>query len=138
MLEYVIRRLMEGLNESEKALRGSPILVVGLAYKKNVDDARESPSFILMDRIAKQGGEFEHDDPYIPKIPVTREHKQWTGKASIRWDASSLAGIDAAIIAIDHDSVAHQDLRAHVPLVIDTRNALAGVTQAKENQVWRA
>jgi len=80
MPEYVVHRVADALNSQRKALNGSRILIVGLAYKRNVDDERESPSYVLMDLLSERGAELEYHDPYVPVIKPTREHAHWTGK----------------------------------------------------------
>ncbi len=137
MPEYVIARLGEALNSVTKPVRGSKVLVVGLAYKAGVDDMRESPSFDLLDLIKKQGGEVSYYDPYIPEVTPTREHAQWTGTKSIEWDATSLSEFDAAIISTDHPDVDYAMLAESVEIIIDTRNALekADVTA---KSFWKA
>jgi len=85
MPEYVVNRVAEALNAQKKALNGSRVLLLGLAYKANVDDMRESPTFILLDLLKKRGAEIAYYDPHIPVIPPTREHAEWTGMRSLAW-----------------------------------------------------
>src|SRR5438067_2921165 len=85
MPEYVVHRVADALNERGKSVNGSRILVLGLAYKPDVDDERESPSYILMSLLAERGAKIEYYDPYVPVIRPTREHPQWAGKKSIEW-----------------------------------------------------
>src|SRR5207253_2966503 len=90
MPEYVVQRLTEALNSRGKALKGATILIVGLAYKPNVDDTRESPAFVLMDLVSARGGSVAYHDPHIPEIKPTREHGRWTGRRSIDCDHSEI------------------------------------------------
>src|SRR5690625_716091 len=85
MPNYVVKRCMEALNEHGKALKGSKVLCVGLAYKPDVDDDRESPTYVIMDLLKKYGAEVSYYDPYVPVVPKTREHPHWEiGRASCR------------------------------------------------------
>jgi len=131
MPAYVIQRTMLALNEAGKALRGSRILLVGLAYKKNVDDDRESPTYVLWEQLLKLGAEVAYYDPYCPVVRPSREHGQFAGIASVSLDEITSERFDAAIIATGHDHVDHDDLAARLPLVVDTR----GVCTAARNVV---
>lgn len=125
MPEYVVSRTVLGLNEVNKSIKGSRILIVGLAYKSDVDDMRESPSFALLDLFKSMGADVDYFDPFIPVVTPTREHAQWTGQKSIVWDANSLSEFDAAVIATEHSMVDHGLLLTLVDTVIDTRNTLS-------------
>jgi UDP-N-acetyl-D-glucosamine dehydrogenase len=137
MPEYVIQRTFEALNSNRKALKGSKILILGLAYKANVDDMRESPSFILMDLFHKHGAQVSYYDPYIPVVTPTREHAHWTGHKSVKWTASDLKRFDAVVVSTAHRSVDYQQLAQWAKCIIDTRNAMAAV-KTKKGQVWKA
>ncbi|OYU01631.1 MAG: hypothetical protein CFE36_09655 [Sphingomonadaceae bacterium PASS1] len=108
-----------------KDLAGSRILLVGIAYKKNVDDLRESPSLRLIEKIEARGGAVDYFDPLIPIIPGTRDHGTLAGRESIGWDTDLIFGYDAVLIATDHDVVDYQELAKVAGLVVDTRNACA-------------
>ncbi len=123
MPEYVINRLMLALNERGKALRGSRVLLVGLAYKKNVDDQRESPSYVLWKKLLKHGAEVEYHDPFCPVVLPSREHPELAGIKGISWRKVLEGGHDAALICTAHDGVDYPALCQALPLVIDTRNA---------------
>ncbi len=127
MPEYVVRRAMIALNDQGKALKGSKILLLGLAYKADVDDMRESPTFELMDRFQKLGAEVSYHDPYIPVIGPTREHAQWQGVASLPWEEATIRAQDAVILATHHQTFNLPELAAWASLIIDTRNALNGI-----------
>ena len=135
--EYVIGRCVEALNSVGKAVRGSRILMVGLAYKPNVDDLRESPTFVYMDHFQKQGAEVEYYDPYIPAIGPTREHANWQGKRSIEWTKDAVSRFDLSLVLTNHACIDFGQLIDWSPLVVDTRNAVDGAA-AKGEQVWRA
>jgi UDP-N-acetyl-D-glucosamine dehydrogenase len=125
MPRYVLLRTMEALNARGKALRGSRALLVGLAYKKNVDDDRESPTYVLWDELEKHGAIVDYHDPYCPSVRPSREHSHRAGTASVAWEAIAGAGYDIAIVATAHDTVDHDALARWVPLVVDTRGACA-------------
>jgi UDP-N-acetyl-D-glucosamine dehydrogenase len=118
-------------------MNGSRVLVVGLAYKPNVDDERESPSYTLMNLLKERGAEAAYYDPYVPVIRATREHAQWVGARSVNWSRETLEGFDAAIIATNHQTVDYQELADWLPCIVDTRNAMAPV-KTKPGQVWKA
>lgn len=125
MPQFVIRKLAEALNTHRKPLNGSKILIVGLAYKANVDDDRESPSYILLERIKETGAEVAYYDPYIPVIKPSREHAHWAGTPSIRWDQATIESFDAVLISTGHKNVDYDQLLQWSKLVIDTRNVFA-------------
>jgi UDP-N-acetyl-D-glucosamine dehydrogenase len=99
--------------------------VLGLAYKKNVDDIRESPSLKLIELIEARGAACDYHDPFVPAIGPTREHPSLAGRRSVTLDAGAVASYDAVLIATDHDAVPYGMLAAHAPVVVDTRNACA-------------
>ena len=124
MPEYVVNRTMIALNDQGKALKGSKVLLLGLAYKSDVDDMRESPTFELLDRFSDLGSDVSYYDPYIPEIGPTREHSDWTGKKSIDWSESIVSGFDVVIISTNHKAFNLQQLAAWADSIIDTRNAM--------------
>ena len=124
------RRVVESLAaaldaRSGRGLAGARILVVGLAYKPDVDDTRESPSLRLIELIEERGGVTAYHDPFIAVIPPTREHAALAGRRSVPVDPGAVAGYDAVLIATDHSSVDHAAIAASARLVVDTRNACA-------------
>lgn len=106
------------------AMKGAKVLVVGLAYKKNVDDMRESPSLVLVELLRSRGAEVSYYDPFVPVVPVTREHPELAGETSIAWSPETLRKFDMALISTDHDGVDYEELVQCVPLTVDTRNVL--------------
>jgi len=125
---YVIDKLREGLDvHYRKGLNGSRILLLGIAYKKDVDDMRESPSVFMFERLQKAGAVVEFHDPFIPVIPPTREHAALAGLCSVPITKEQLATYDAVLIATDHSTVDYAFLVANSKLVVDTRNATAQV-----------
>ena len=118
-------------------MNGSRVLIVGLAYKPNVDDERESPSYVLMNLLEERGAEVAYYDPYVPVIRPTREHAHWAGTRSVNWDRQTLENFDAVIIATNHQAVNYQELADWSPCIVDTRNAMATV-KTRPGQVWKA
>jgi UDP-N-acetyl-D-glucosamine dehydrogenase len=137
MPEYVIHRVADALNDRRKAVRGSRILVLGLAYKPNVDDDRESPSYVLMDLLKNRGAEVSYYDPFVPIIRPTREHPHWAGTPSVSWNRDTVAAFDLALVATNHANVNYQQLADWSPCVVDTRNAMAGL-RTSPGQIWKA
>jgi UDP-N-acetyl-D-glucosamine dehydrogenase len=123
MPEYVVRKLTDALNERRKPVNGSRVLIVGLAYKANVDDDRESPSYVLMDLLKRAGAEVAYFDPYVPVIRMTREHSHWAGTKSETWNRERIAKYDAVLISTAHANVDYSELVEWSQLIIDTRNA---------------
>ncbi len=133
MPQHVVRRLGEELERREgKGLRGARVLVVGAAYKKNVDDIRESPALRILSLLREGGAEVDYHDPYIPEIQTAREHAELSGMKSIDWTPERLETYDAALICTDHDSIDYEALVRNCPLVVDTRNATRGVEVLRE------
>src|SRR6266446_207865 len=128
MPQYVVQRVTEALNARCKAMNGSQILLLGLAYKADVDDMRESPTFILLESFKARGAKVAYYDPYVPVIRPTREHAAWTGVKSVEWNQKSISSFDAVVIATAHRAVNYQELADWCPCIIDTRNAMAAVT----------
>lgn len=119
MPEYVMGKLMDGLNESGKALKGSRVLVLGIAYKKNVDDMRESPSVEIMELIEAKGGMVAYSDPHVPVFPKMREHHFELSSEPLT--AESLASFDAVVLATDHDKFDYELIEANAKLIVDSR-----------------
>ena len=132
-----MQRVSEALNEDGKAVKGSRVLILGLAYKPNVDDERESPSYVLMSLLSKRGAEVEYHDPYVPVIKPTREHSRWAGKKSVDWNRNNIANFDLVLIATNHASVNYRELGDWAQCIVDTRNAMAGIAMPA-NKLWKA
>jgi UDP-N-acetyl-D-glucosamine dehydrogenase len=137
MPHYVVRRTTEALNARRQAIRNARLLVLGLAYKANVDDMRESPAFHLLDLFQAQGARVAYYDPFIPVIGPTREHAAWKGVRSVRWNRKTIAGFDAVVICTAHAAVNYRELAAWAPCIVDSRNAMAQV-RTRRGQVWKA
>ncbi len=134
MPEYVIQRLTEALSEDGKALKNAKILVLGLAYKKDVDDVRESPSVTLIELLQARGAKISYHDPFIPSGKPMREHNI-TNLKSVPLTPEALAAADAVLIATDHTNVDYAMVCANARLIVDTRNATAKVTKRKARVV---
>jgi UDP-N-acetyl-D-glucosamine dehydrogenase len=137
MPEYVVHRVADALNTRNKAVKGSRVLILGLAYKPNVDDERESPSYVLMDLLSERGAELEYYDPYVPVIKPTREHSHWAGKKSVEWDRATIESFDLVLIATNHSCVNYQELADWAQGIVDTRNAMSAARVAP-GKVWKA
>ncbi|MDX1638751.1 MAG: nucleotide sugar dehydrogenase [Balneolaceae bacterium] len=138
MPRYVIERTIMALNAHQKAVNGSRVLVLGLAYKPDVDDLRESPTFKLLDLLNEYGAEVAYYDHYIPEIWETREHPQWAGMKTVAWNRETISGFDAVIIATNHSDIDYQELIDWNDVIIDTRNALKSLTPRNDKQIWKA
>jgi UDP-N-acetyl-D-glucosamine dehydrogenase len=112
---------MEALNDHKKSLNGSKVLILGAAYKKNVDDMRESPSLKLIELLREKGAQVDYNDPYVPELPKTRKY-QYTMK-SVELTEDNLKSYDVALLSTDHDDYDYEFINAHSNLIIDTRNA---------------
>ncbi len=137
MPEYVIHRVAEALNDKSKSIKGSRILVVGLAYKADVDDERESPSYVLMEMLKSRGAHVDYYDPYVPVIKPTREHAHWAGTKSITWNRETIGSFDLVLIATKHTSVNYQELAQWSHGIVDTRNAMVDIATGS-CRVWKA
>jgi UDP-N-acetyl-D-glucosamine dehydrogenase len=137
MPEYVIHRVADALNDRGKSVKGSRILVLGLAYKPDVDDERESPSYILMDLLSERGAAVEYHDPYVPVIKPTREHPQWAGKKSVEWNAETVGNFNLVLIATNHKSMNYHELGEWARCIVDTRNAMGSILPSKA-KIWKA
>jgi len=136
MPHYVVDRLALELDRrSGRGLKGANILIIGVAYKKNVDDTRESPAFKLMDLIEGRGAKTAFHDPHVPRIPNLREHPAFAGRQSVALSSDAIRSFDAVLIATDHDEVDYAKLCAESRLILDTRNACARAGYSTENIV---
>jgi UDP-N-acetyl-D-glucosamine dehydrogenase len=125
MPRYVVERVAEALNEEGKPVKGSRVCVLGVAYKKDVDDPRESPAFEIMELLKRRGARVSYNDPHIPRLPHMRHH-------SIRLESQPLtpeflADQDCVLIVTDHSAYDFEEIVRHAALVVDTRNATAGI-----------
>ncbi len=127
MPEYVVERLGLALNAVQKPVNGSKICMLGVAYKKDVDDPRESPAFEIMELLLERGADLSYSDPHVPKLPRMR-HFDVPELASQKLTADYLAQQDCVLIVTDHSAFDYNFIVEHSQLIVDTRNALAGVT----------
>jgi len=126
MPRYVVDVLAEALDKRlHVPMSSARVLIIGLAYKKNVPDIRESPSFKLMEILEARGAAVEYYDPHLDQIPPTREHAGFTGRRSVTMDVKQISDFDAVLISTDHDAIDYQQLFDHAKLIVDTRNVMA-------------
>jgi len=137
MPQRVVERVGAALQAQKKTLRGGKVLVVGLAYKAEVDDDRESPSYRLMDFLKANGASVAYYDPYIPVIRPSRMHAHWAGTKSVTWDEATITAFDVVLIATAHTAINWVELAAWARLIVDTRNAMANVS-VEAGKVWKA
>jgi UDP-N-acetyl-D-glucosamine dehydrogenase len=137
MPDYVVNRVGEALNSRRKPLKGSKVLILGLAYKPDVDDDRESASYRLLEKLRQREADVAYYDPYVPVIGRTREHSHWAGTKSVTWDRNTIAGFDAVVIATAHRSVNYDELADWAQCIVDTRNVMVDVAVAS-GKVWKA
>lgn len=137
MPEYVLHRVADALNHHQKSVNGSKVLILGLAYKPNVDDERESPSYVLMQLLRDRGAEVEYHDPYVPVIKLTREHPQFAGKKSVAWSRDIVSSFDLVLIATNHATVNYRELADWAQCIVDTRNAMSGISLPAD-KIWKA
>jgi len=128
---WVVEKLTDALNTRRKCLNGAKVLLIGASYKKNVDDTRESPSLVLISMLQKAGAKVSYHDPYIPRLPSTR---QFTfNLKSTPLTPANLKKSDAIVIVTDHDNVDYDMIASHASMVVDTRNAMSRVKGRKNN-----
>jgi len=125
--DYVVQNLMDALNERGKPLNNSSVLVIGLSYKKDIDDTRESPSLKLISLLMGKGARVDYHDPYVPCIKRTREYQDLQGTESVPLIPETISSYDAVLIATAHSNIDYQFLVDHAQLVVDTRNATRNV-----------
>lgn len=124
MPEYVVNKTALALNDRQRSIKGSKVLVLGIAYKKNVDDMRESPSVEVMELLRGLGAEISYSDPHVPVFPKMREHK--FDLKSVPLTAESIASYDCVVLTTDHDKFDYGLLKQHAKLIVDTRGKYSG------------
>ncbi len=135
MPDYVVERLADALNERRKALNGSRVLILGVSYKPDVDDIRESPALALIRKIAQKGAHVDYHDPFVARIKVTRAHAELAGMESVPLTPENIASYDAVLIATNHSNIDYSHLVEHAQCVVDTRNATRSVIVGREKIV---
>jgi len=134
MPRYVVSRVVDELNtRMGRGLNKAKALVIGLAYKKNIADCRESPSLRIIELLERHGAVCDVYDPYVPVIPRTREHPHLTGRRSVTLNGEMISGYDVVLIMTDHDAIDYRLLVKHAKIVVDTRNACARVPGVGSN-----
>jgi len=126
MPDYVVEKIVEILNNNHKSLKGSKILILGIAYKKNVDDSRESPSVVIMDKLIKKGAIVNYSDPFIPHFPKKREYN--FDLTSVDLSNEVLSSYDAVAIITDHDKFDYDQILKNAKLVVDTRGVYSAIS----------
>lgn len=119
MPHWVMQKVSEALNDRERSVKGSRVLVLGIAYKKNVDDMRESPAVVLMEQLQAKGAVVSYTDPWVPVFPKMREHH--FDLTSIDLTPEAVASYDLVLIATNHDSFDYPMIQTHAKLIVDTR-----------------
>ncbi len=135
MPEHVVERTRAALEEGGKELEGAEVLLLGVAYKRDVGDTRESPGLRLMQLFEEAGCRVSYHDPYVPALPATRDYPGFAGRRSEELDPRMLASADAVVIATDHTRVDYAEVGRSSSLVVDTRNAMARVPGGKARVV---
>lgn len=135
MPTYVVGKVADALNEAAKSVRGSKVALLGMAYKKDIDDPRESPSFELMDLLLKKGANVSYNDPHVPSLPRMRHWPHLEPMQSTRLTPEYLSAQDCVLIATDHTAYDYSFIVKHSKLVVDTRNAAKNVTEGREKIV---
>jgi UDP-N-acetyl-D-glucosamine dehydrogenase len=136
MPRFVVDRVAEALNDLGKAVNGARVGILGVAYKKNIDDPRESPSFKLMELLLERGAILSYSDPHVPTLPKMRSFHVPT-LSSQDLTAEYLSEMDCVLIATDHSAFDYEFIVAHSKLVVDTRNATLGI-KAPKGRIWKA
>ncbi len=137
MPQYVVNRVADALNDRRKSLKGSKVLVLGIAYKADVDDDRESPSYVLMDLLTRRGVQVSYYDPHIPVIRPSREFGHWAGTQSVAWTREVLGSFDVVLISTQHTAVNYSELAEYADCIVDARNAMSKI-RTRPGQVWKA
>jgi UDP-N-acetyl-D-glucosamine dehydrogenase len=137
MPRYVVNRVAEALNEDGKPVKGSRICILGVAYKKDVDDPRESPAFEILELLEERGAVLSYNDPHVPALPSMR-HRDRLKMESVELTPELLAGQDCVILVTDHSAYNYSRIVEHARLFVDTRNATAGCTISKTCRIVKA
>jgi UDP-N-acetyl-D-glucosamine dehydrogenase len=137
MPSYVVARVAEALNSVGRAVKGSRILVLGMAYKPDIDDTRESPSLRLISQLLDRGADVAYHDPLVPVLQGTRAYAGMAGRTSVPLTEAELAASDAVLISTAHREVDYGLVARHARLIVDTRNAMARFPECKD-RVWKA
>ncbi|HEU4714686.1 MAG TPA: nucleotide sugar dehydrogenase [Pyrinomonadaceae bacterium] len=128
MPEHVVQLISDGLNDERKAVKGSSVLLLGVAYKRDVDDVRESPALSIIDRLRAKGANVRYHDPFVKEVSFDDAHIEGSGEplSSMPLTDEELSGADCVVIVTDHSEIDYKRVCAIAPLIVDTRNALNG------------
>jgi len=126
MPEHVVRRVVQALNQRGQAVKGSRILVLGVSYKANIDDTRESPSLDLIELLEELGAKVDYTDPYVPRLDFRGRKRR-----SVALTAAALKRFDCVVISTNHAEFDYREVLKHSPAIVDTRNALKGKKSPK-------
>ena len=140
MPEHVVQLVADGLNDDSKSMKGSRVLLLGVAYKKDIDDVRESPALSIIDRLRARGAQVSYHDPYVQDLSFDDAHTEGSGEplSSIELTDDELRAADCVIIVTDHSGIDYQRITSLAPLIVDTRNALNGdVRRASQAKIIR-
>src|SRR5207245_1883565 len=133
--QYVVERIGLALNDLGRPIKGSRLCILGVAYKKDVDDPRESPAFTILELLERRGARVSYNDPHIPTLPAMRHHNIRLESQALT--ESFLASQDCVVIITDHSAYDYQFVVEHASLVVDTRNATASCKAGKA-KIWKA
>jgi UDP-N-acetyl-D-glucosamine dehydrogenase len=128
MPEHVVQLVSDGLNDEQKAVKGSNVLLLGVAYKRDVDDVRESPALSIIDRLRAKGANVRYHDPFVKELRFDDAHIEASGEplSSVALTDEELGAADCLIIVTDHSEIDYKRVCSVAPLIVDTRNALNG------------
>jgi UDP-N-acetyl-D-glucosamine dehydrogenase len=128
MPEHVVQLVADGLNDERKAMKGSNVLLLGVAYKKDINDVRESPALSIIDRLRAKGANVSYHDPFVAEVRFDDAHTEGNGEPldSVELSDEQLQAADCVIIVTDHSDIDYQRVCRLAPLIVDTRNALNG------------
>jgi len=136
MPEYIVNKVVDALNGKGKSMKDSKILVLGLAYKKDVDDVRESPSLELIELLKKKGASVDYNDPYIARTHKMRRYD--LKMSSVPLTEKSLKSYDCVVVSTDHSSYDYGFIAGHSRLIVDTRNAMKGISGSIKGKIIKA
>src|SRR5262249_49903922 len=128
MAEHVVQLVSDGLNDARKAMKGSRILLLGVAYKKDIDDVRESPALSIIDRLRSKGCDVRYHDPFVSHLTFDDAHTENSGEplSSVDLTEDEIRASDCIVIVTNHSGIDYANVIEVAPLVVDTRNALNG------------
>jgi UDP-N-acetyl-D-glucosamine dehydrogenase len=134
MPNYVLEKIAKALNDNKKSLKGSAVLVIGVAYKPDVDDDRESPAYVIMDLLMKEGASVDYSDPYIPQLKKSRKYN--FRLSSIDLVPENIKNYDVVLIVTNHSSIDYSLIRDNAKIIVDTRNTIK--KRSKEANIYKA